>query len=461
MKRKIILHYFSSFIVACSVIFIINIAFMRTNIYNKGALYDYHPEEIISSFKNYIYLSENKEILVNNNGINLLEKDNMGIQILDNNNNEVYAYQKPSNAPLHYSNVAIINTYTKGDNTLFLEEKVLNDTTYTYLLFLDKNKVNRVNYSYDVTLVKKAHQFLVLIVINVVLILIMSFLFTLKITKPINRIVDKIENLYKGNYKRNSIDKGIYFEVEDSLNELCDRLNNNEIERKKLEEMKEDWISNITHDIKTPLTSIIGNAEIIADIDYEMEDKTRVKYCNTIISRSEYIKTLVEDLNLSTRLKNNTLVLNKNKVNIVSLIRHILIDIINDEKYNYDNIAFNYSDEEILLNLDEQLIKRVMINLITNAFVHNNNDVKIVIKIEKIYNNKVHISISDNGKGVSEEELRYIFKRYYRGTNTRKKIEGSGLGMAIAHDIVKAHGSNIEATSKLNEGLIIDIIIEI
>ncbi|MGL5311634.1 MAG: sensor histidine kinase [Peptostreptococcaceae bacterium] len=459
MKRNLTLHYFLSFIVACSVIFVVNIVFMKTNIYNQGVLFNYNPEEYISEFKDYIHSPEYDKVIVSDEGIKLLKEDNAGLQILDENNTEVFSYNKPNSAPEHYSNVSLIDMYTNEKETLFLEEKVLNNNTYTYLLFLDPEKVNRVTYSYDVGLLMHAHHFPVLISINIILILLMSFLFTRRITKPINRIIDKIVNLSNGDYSKSNIKKGIYYQLETCLNQLSDRLRNNERERKKLEVMREEWISNITHDIKTPLTSIIGNAEIMSDTNYEIPDDKRSKYCNTIIKKSEYIKTLVEDLNLSTRLKSDTLVLNKKKVNIVSLIRNILIDIINDEKYNHDNISFTYSDEEILLEIDEQLMKRVIINLITNAFVHNSKDVKVNININKQSNGQVNIYIEDNGEGVSEEDLSSIFKRYYRGTNTRKKTEGSGLGMAIAHDIILVHAGEIEAISKLGEGLRINIII--
>ena len=350
--------------------------------------------------------------------------------------------------------------YTSEDVTIFLNEKIIEEKNYTYLLFLDANKVNRTTFSYDVELVKRAHKFPILIIINIGLILIMSFLFTLRITKPINRIINKIISLYKGVCLKNNIKQGIYYNVEIKLNELSDRLNSNEIERNKLEEMREEWISNITHDIKTPLTSIMGSAEILSDTEYDIDNKIREKYCNIIMKKSEYIKTLVEDLNLSTRLKNNSLVLNKKKINIVSLIRHVIIDIINDEKYNHKNIEFIYSEEEIFLEVDEQLIKRVFVNLIINSFIHNSESVKVKIVISKLKNNNISISIRDNGKGVSTEELNNIFKRYYRGTNTRNKVEGSGLGMAIAHDIIKAHEGNIKAENIVNEGLEISIILK-
>lgn len=108
--------------------------------------------------------------------------------------------------------------------------------------------------------------------------------------------------------------KGMYNDLYYSLNNLSDRLQENKRNRKKLDNMREEWISNISHDIKTPLASIQGYAEIIKDEDYDFTKEEIGEYAEIIENKSKYIKELVEDLNLSTRLKNNTLTLNKEKL---------------------------------------------------------------------------------------------------------------------------------------------------
>ena len=168
--------------------------------------------------------------------------------------------------------MSLVNMYSNKEETLFLDEKVIDDTTYKYLLFLDSNKVKRIIFSYYAILIEKAHKFPILIVINVIILLVISFLYTFRLTKPINRSVEKILDLSNGNYSRRKIKWGIYYDVEKLLNQLVDRLDSNEDERKKLEEMREEWVSNISHDIKTPFTSIIGNAEIMADTEYVDKD---------------------------------------------------------------------------------------------------------------------------------------------------------------------------------------------
>lgn len=457
MKAKIMVYYALSFIVACCVILLINIMVITSGFYQEGVIYHYYPEEMIGTFRDTIYVTQGNEVRVTDEGMRLLDTNAIGVQILDEHNQEVFAYHKPNDAPKHYSNVALINQYSSEETTLFLSETNLNNKPYTYLLFFDANGIKRISYSYDARLVEQAHRFPILLILNTILIIIISFLYTINITRPINRIMARILVLSDGNYEKHRAKKGIYFKVEACLNQLSDQLKSNEQERKKLEEMREEWISNISHDIKTPLTSIMGNAEIMIDTEYEITDKTRVKCCSTILSKSEYIKTLVEDLNLSTRLKNNTLSLNKKNVNIVSLMRHVIIDIINDEKYADSDIRFNYSTEEILVEVDPQLMKRVFVNLISNAFIHNGTDVAVTVEIEQTRCNQVYIAIADNGKGVPEEERGNIFKRYYRGTNTTRKIEGSGLGLAIAHDIIEVHGGQINAESSPGKGLEIQI----
>lgn len=429
---------------------------MRGNIYNQGMLYDFEPTKYILEVEQNIVQLPSRRVGLNEAGILALDRYGSGIQILDSTNKEIFSYKKPEFVPSSYSNVDLINLFTSNETTIYLEEKEIGEKTYTYIVFLDTEKVNRVIYTYDVSDLRQAHRFPTLILINCILILIMSFLFTIRIARPINRIIDKIVKLSKGDYSKSTIKQGIYFKIEEKLNQLTERLTANERERLKIDQMREEWISNITHDIKTPLTSIIGSAEILADISYPVNDSMRQKYSHTILHKSQYIKTLVEDLNLSTRLQNQTMILNKTKVNMVSLGRHVLIDLINDEKYNDHNITFKYSSEAIYLEVDEQLMKRVFMNLIINAFVHNDEDVKVKLEIKE-EKGHVQVIIEDNGKGVAVEEQQEIFKRYYRGTHTRNKTEGSGLGLAIAHDIVKTHGGTIEVSSELGKGLKITI----
>src|SRR5699024_12419517 len=115
----------------------------------------------------------------------------------------------------------------------------------------------------------------------------------------------------------------------------------NEEERKNLDNMREEWIANISHDIKTPLVSIKGYAETLSNEEYEFTRGEIKEYSEIIENKSDYIKELIDDLNLSTRLKNKALTLNLENINIVSLVREIIIDILNNHKNSKVNIEFS------------------------------------------------------------------------------------------------------------------------
>lgn len=469
MRNRLTIHFFLSLVLAIIAMFIISIVCIIISIYDMDVSsnlnFSYSPNELMNDVKGSINLSAENNIYIEDYGIRMLEDNNVKLQIIDSNNYEVYSYKKPDNIPIRYSNVTLLEIYNSDNETVYLDEKELGGENYTYLLFFDSKKIKRLTVTYDEKFLYELHELpimlginvIIILTINLILILGICFLYSLKITKPINTIINRLVDLSKGKYSIKDVEKGIYIDVESSLNELSNRLYNNELERNKLDSIREEWISNISHDIKTPLTSIRGNSELMATREYEIDDESRVKYSNIIISKVDYIKTLVEDLNLSTRLKNCNIQLNRKSINIISLIRHIIIDFINDNVYEDAYINFICEEEEIIINADENLIKRVFINLIVNAFIHNDYKVTINVSVWRNNQNEIVILISDNGKGVTGEELKYIFERYYRGTNTRLATEGSGLGMAIAHDIIKAHNGNIEASSNYGEGMRVKI----
>lgn len=194
---------------------------------------------------------------------------------------------------------------------------------------------------------------------------------------------------------------------------------------------------------------------MIRDPDYDFSLTEVREYAEIIEKKSVYIKEVIEDLNLTTRLKNKEFVLNKKTVNIVSLLRSMTIDILNDPKYAKQNIEFQVSQENIPIEVDAVLIRRALTNLIYNAMIHNAPHVKIVVGIEK--KERTLITIKDNGRGIKKEELDKIFERYYRGTNTGDAHKGSGLGMAIAKEIIQEHHGEITIYSEVGQGTTIEV----
>lgn len=472
MKWQLTRRYLASVVLIVVIVIFINILVVD-GLYNYRLAYPdvfFHnertsAESITRSFSNEIFLSDSG-ISITGEGKEVLDRNQAWIQILDGNGKQVYGYDVPADAKTKYTPMDIVHTYKYMEkelmSTVFIGEKQGNGERYSYLIGFGNPYLERNILTYDIRTVGRFLQIGILTVICVdgFIALCIAYLFSKKLTRPLHALIDGIKQLAHKNYRVRYETKGIYKDVFHNVNALSEELQASEAERKKLDRMKEEWIGNISHDIKTPLASIQGYAEIMKDKDYEFTVEEMRDYAEIIERKSIYLKDVIEDLNLSTRLKNKKLTLNLKNVNIVSLVRNAVIDTMNDARYGNRNIDFQYSDEVIKLDVDDILIRRAVSNLIYNAVVHNDEAVAIQVSVEK-KGSSVCIVVEDHGRGIREEELERIFDRYYRGTNTGELHKGSGLGMAITHDIVEAHGGEIHVASELHRGTRIEIRLEI
>lgn len=470
MKWKLTLKYLLStvlvamIVVQLNIVIAISISVMLSADSQKN---DYSGinslQEFVRDFNVNIFndTSDISNVFINDNGKDILKKATAWIQILDNDGKMIYGYNTPEKIRDKYTPVQLINTYKYSgvegnESTVMVAEKNINNYSYTYLIGFPRGNVSKINLVTETELAREVISKVILsiIVVDVIVATIIGYIFSKSLTKPVKSIIGGVEDLAGGNYESYYKEKGIYKPVFNKLNNLADTLKENERERKKIESMKNEWIANISHDIKTPLASIKGYAELMSS-DYDIEVDEVSQYAEIIDSKANYIKELVDDLNLTMKLKDGYSNISREEKNIVSLVRGCIIDILNDPRYNYVDIDFDSNEDSIILKIDELLMKRVINNILYNSIIHNNEDVSIKVNI--ILNKRTHIIIEDNGKGISEEDLKYIFERYYRGTNTGHAHKGSGLGMAISRDIVKAHNGDIKVGSKLGVGTKIEI----
>ncbi|WP_435920807.1 sensor histidine kinase [Paenibacillus sp. DYY-L-2] len=468
MKWRLTGRYLTSVVLIVVIVIVMNILvisglFIYQNIFAKNPLRntDASAETITRSFGHEITVSESG-MDITEEGKKTLELNQAWIQILDENGKQVYGYRVPEGAKTNYAPIDIVQTYKYMEkelmSTVFAGEIAGNGERYSYLIGFKNPYLERNILTYDIRKVGRFLQLgiLVLLCVDGFIALCIAYLFSKRLTRPLHALIDGIKQLAHKKYDVHYETKGVYKDVFYNVNVLSQELRANETERKKLDRMKEEWIANITHDIKTPLASIQGYAEMMKDKDYDFTEDEMREYAEIIERKSHYLKDLIEDLNLSTRLKNKKLTLNLKSINIVTLVRNAVIDTLNDARYGNRNIDFRYSDETIKMDVDEILIRRAVSNLIYNAIVHNEDDVAVQVSVEK-EGDFVRIVVEDYGKGIRKEELERIFDRYYRGTNTGELHKGSGLGMAITHDIVEAHGGTIQVESELHRGTRVEI----
>jgi signal transduction histidine kinase len=173
------------------------------------------------------------------------------------------------------------------------------------------------------------------------------------------------------------------------------------------------------------------------------------------LEKTVYMDALINDLNLTLKLKNESFPMNKKKENLVELLRDTVISILNDARFEGRLIHFVSELEEVWLEFDPHLMKRAFTNLVMNALVHNGDDTEISVHIFR--DDMVIFEISDNGKGITQEEQEKLFERYYRGTSTNDFYDGSGLGLAISREIIESHGGSIGLKSSVGKGTVVRV----
>ncbi|MBS5983798.1 MAG: HAMP domain-containing histidine kinase [Clostridium butyricum] len=248
----------------------------------------------------------------------------------------------------------------------------------------------------------------------------------------------------------------------DELAELCGSINDMSLElgekianEKKIENNKNELITNISHDLKTPLTSIIGYLELLNST--EISEREKDEYIQIAYNKSLRLKELVNELFEYTKLASNELILKKDRVNIsVVLSQAVGESIINFSDKNIDVVLDNPYDE-LFCNVDSAQILRVFENLIKNAEKYS--DINSVFKVVvRLYKEQIVISFRNKCTEINEEDLENIFEKFYRKDKSRSN-EGSGLGLPIAKRIIELYGGNILA-EKINEDIKFNIYLE-
>lgn len=459
MRFRIMMHYALSFFLACLFIVLINIFYMRSYVYKEGDLYHFDPKPIMSHISQGISIEDGSRLQMTDDLKTYLESEAIGVQIIDEKLEEAARFNAPEGLAKSYNPSEVVALYESEDFTTFVESQRFGDEIFTIFSFFNPEYVNRTLYTYDVGQVGAAYNIYWLVGMNLILLLIISYMYTYSISRPIHRVIERIVSISNGSYETREPGNGIYAPVEKAMNQLGIQLETSRLEREQADATREEWISNLSHDIKTPLTSMMGYGELLGDIDYPLSDEERLHYKEVISSKGAYIETLLSDLNLATRLKHHQMALDYEVINLVAVVKTVLIDVLNSPQVMLleHSVTFTHSQDVVLVAMDCHLFKRALLNLVHNSFVHNEGAVTVKVHLDASDPEWVCIDIDDDGIGVQEKDLNQIFTRYYRGTHTRATSEGSGLGMAIAKDIIEAHQGSINAERSSLGGLKIKI----
>ena len=221
---------------------------------------------------------------------------------------------------------------------------------------------------------------------------------------------------------------------------------------KENEKFRREFIGNVSHELKTPLTSIQGFVEILMD-EAQSGKSAEVKYLQKIANNSDRLIEIVQDLTLITQAESNELQLNIERFHIYELVLEVieaLDDMAKAKDTKVEVRDLNHISYQVLA--DRQKIYQVLYNLIENAIFYCPEDTKIAVRFFDL-EHTVMIEVADNGSGIAPEHLTRIFERFYRVDPNRSRAKGgSGLGLSIVKRIIEAHGYTIQADSQVNKG---------
>ncbi|MFK4897978.1 sensor histidine kinase [Lactococcus petauri] len=227
--------------------------------------------------------------------------------------------------------------------------------------------------------------------------------------------------------------------------------------QKKYEENRKELIANISHDLKTPITSILGYVEGLQENIAQTPEK-RALYLATIHEKSLVLNELIDELFLYSKLDMDSVNLSFSKIDFTFYIQKFESEIARHENVN---VILQLPQDELPVLLDTAYFDRVMQNLIQNSFKFAQAEQQLEIILTLFKTSKgVQFIFEDNGRGISPEDLPYIFDRLYRSDKSRtSQIKGSGLGLSIVKQIVEQHQGSVHAESTLNKGTRIIIIL--
>lgn len=313
----------------------------------------------------------------------------------------------------------------------------------------------------------------IIFVVSLLLLLAVTIVFGYRFGAPLVTIMNWIGDLGKGVYgdghykhsvimtKKGKLKKKyrIYKELITTLTQLTETLEQNKQARIKASKVRDEWISGLSHDLKTPLASIGGYAEMLQSDQYSWSESEVRTFSATIAEKAQYMKQLLEDLTLTYQLRSDAFPIAKENVEINEQIRRTVIHYVNGPAGQQYQFVFQPYEGSVIAAVDPKWFQRIMGNLLENALKYNPPETTVTVSIRKLDQHLLMIMIEDDGVGMDNETLNRLFERYYRGTNTSSSNNGTGLGMAITKKLIELHGGSIKVKSELGKGTYIRILL--
>lgn len=421
---------------------------------------------INNKFENYLVEEQQSKLnqicdeingLYNKNGYKLYEREinsyasleNVYIEIKDLNGNTLYTSTNRNGMGGMHRRMMRMHGMPEGNYVemscpLLEGEKEVGELIIGYIdnAYLTESAVLFKN-----TLIKS---FFISAIFTVLLGLGTSIILSKSLTMPLLEIRNTATEIRKGNLnKKSNVNTSTIeiLELSDSINYLGETLAKQENIRKK-------YASNISHELRTPLATLKSHLEAIIDGIWEPSEK----HLDILMKEIDRLSNLVDDLKDSFRTEELEPFLNRSRFNLSKELQDAITTFI--PLYTKEGFIINSNIENnIQITMDKDKLKQIIYNLLSNSIKYLHKDGEVLVTLVK-NNNSAIIEVKDNGTGIKEKDLPYIFDRFYRSDDSvSRDARGTGLGLSIVKSIVDAHGGTVKISSVYKEGTIVTILI--
>ncbi|NBJ99813.1 sensor histidine kinase [bacterium 1xD8-48] len=435
-------YVYSSVRLFCFFIFV-NIALFIALTVISGSQGSHSPTQLLEAITEDLQQSASSYVL-SDNTIAKMEQENVWCMMISNESgNVLWNYKLPSELPQHYTagDVAEMTRWYLQEYPVF----VSNQSDELLVIGYPKDSFWKISAYKTFESIKIDILGLVsLFLLNIVIVLILFVHNSRKVEKSIKPILTGIEEISAGKNTQ-LVEHGELAEINTKLNKVAITLQQRDMARA-------NWISGISHDIRTPLSMVLGySSSLETDNTLNAEQQEKVA---AIRQQAAKIKYLIEDLNLTAKLEYDMQPLRVEKIHLVELARQVVCEFLDSNLDNSFSIDFiTDSDSELLyINGDETLLKRAITNLIQNSIGHNPSGCEITVSVS-CNNQNATVIIADNGIGIPAQKLKELNSKTHYMESTDEKLNlRHGLGMLLVRQIVDAHHGVIKIESKPQEG---------
>ncbi|HEY4390749.1 MAG TPA: HAMP domain-containing sensor histidine kinase, partial [Paenibacillus sp.] len=292
--------------------------------------------------------------------------------------------------------------------------------------------------------------FAIILILTIVMSIVLFVFNTRWVVHPIIKLTEATKMLARGEYN-------IKFDLKrkDEIGKLAGHFTHMTRSLEQLEGMRQEFVSNVSHEMQSPLASIQGFSHTLLQAD--LPEEQRRHYLSIIEDESKRMSQLSKQLLMLASLDKEEAILEKSSFDVGDQIRQVLF--MTEWSWREKEMAIDMDLPSLMISADSRLMQQVWINLLTNSIKYTDEGGTIFVRLKQQENMCV-VEVEDTGIGIAEEDIPNIFQRFYRADKTRSRQEGSsGLGLAITNRIIAMHGGRIEVESELGKGSVFRVIL--